>query len=140
MSARVRKAYRRVPMPADHQTTRLNGWVEEHILVAERALGRQLESHRRVHHHDENGLNNANTNLVVCENEAYHQLLHARMRIIKAGGDPDIQKICGRCRNVKAKSDFHLSRTVQDGRSRMCIACDKSRHFSSPRARRMVAA
>lgn len=51
----------------------------EHILIAERALGRKLRKNERVHHIDGNRKNNANSNLLICSH-AYHLALHARMR------------------------------------------------------------
>jgi hypothetical protein len=57
-----------------------NGYVGEHILVAERALGKQLPPAAVVHHVNEQRRDNRNCNLVICENQAYHALLHARMR------------------------------------------------------------
>lgn len=49
----------------------------EHVA---RVLGYALPRKAQVHHVDENPRNNANTNLVVCEDAAYHKLLHRRMR------------------------------------------------------------
>lgn len=56
------------------------GRVFEHILKAEKALGKYLPVNAVIHHIDEDGLNNSNDNLVVCEDNAYHQLIHAKMR------------------------------------------------------------
>ena len=57
----------------------------EHIVVAERAIGRPLKNLGRghpktevVHHIDGNKQNNANTNLLVCTHE-YHTALHHRL-------------------------------------------------------------
>jgi len=51
-----------------------------HVLVAEKALGKTLPKGAVVHHVDGNRKNNEPTNLVVCPNQAYHLLLHKRMR------------------------------------------------------------
>lgn len=50
----------------------------EHILKAEKALGRQLKRNECVHHIDCNTSNNDNTNLLVCE-RGYHSWLHWEM-------------------------------------------------------------
>lgn len=71
-------------------------YVLEHILVAEKALGRPLAKKHPVHHVDEDKSNNAPGNLVVCENNAYHHLLHQRQRALNACGDPGALK-CVRC-------------------------------------------
>jgi hypothetical protein len=52
----------------------------EHIYIVEQILGRKLPPGAVVHHVDEDRLNNTPTNLVVCPNQAYHMLLHTRMR------------------------------------------------------------
>lgn len=50
----------------------------EHIVLAERALGRPLPKGAEVHHVDEDITNNAPWNLVICPDHAYHRLLHMR--------------------------------------------------------------
>jgi HNH endonuclease len=70
--------------------------VSKHIAVAEKALGKKLPTGVIVHHVDENTLNNLPTNLVICPDEAYHKLLHRRMRAEKACGDANYQK-CQYC-------------------------------------------
>lgn len=59
------------------------GYMYEHILIAEKAVGHALPKGAEVHHVDENRSNNANGNLVVCQDRAYHQLLHRRMRRLR---------------------------------------------------------
>lgn len=73
-----------------------SGYVMEHILVAERILGRPIPEKHPVHHVDENRANNEPTNLVICESKAYHNLLHARMRALTATGNASAV-ICARC-------------------------------------------
>lgn len=56
------------------------GYVHEHVLVVERALGKPIRRGAEIHHFDENKQNNANNNLVLCQDRAYHMLLHQRAR------------------------------------------------------------
>ena len=55
-------------------------YVLAHILIAEKALGRPLPKGAVVHHANEKKDDNRNQNLVICENQTYHKLLHTRMK------------------------------------------------------------
>jgi HNH endonuclease len=68
--------------------------VRNHILVAERALGEPLPSGAQVHHVDGNRQNDANKNLVICQDDGYHKLLHQRTRAFKACGNADFKHCC----------------------------------------------
>lgn len=52
----------------------------QHVSVAEKALGKPLPKGAVVHHVDEDKKNNDPKNLVICPSQAYHLLLHKRMR------------------------------------------------------------
>lgn len=55
--------------------------VYEHIFIAELALGRPLPKGAVVHHMNECPSDNETRfNLVICPDQAYHMLLHRRMR------------------------------------------------------------
>lgn len=94
----------------------------EHIVIAEAALGHTLPDGVEIHHVDGNGRNNAHSNLVICQNKAYHKLLHRRMRIKAAGGNPNSERICQLCRKVKP-----LAEMVGDGRYPQCRQCARER-------------
>lgn len=81
----------------EHSRAKSNGCVREHLLIVERALGHSLPPRAVVHHFDEDRSNNANNNLVACEDDRYHQLLHQRMRALAACGDPSAVRchLCG---------------------------------------------
>ena len=72
--------YRCVYHP-DHSRAHPNGYVYEHIIVAETKLGRPLEHGEIVHHVDRNKLNNSPDNIQVFPSQAAH------MRHHKARGD-----------------------------------------------------
>ena len=63
-----------------HPRATSTGYVLEHRVIAERALGKFLPVDAIVHHVNGNGHDNRPRNLVICENIAYHSLLHARAR------------------------------------------------------------
>jgi len=68
----------------------------DHVRIIEEILKHPLPVGVVVHHVNEIKTDNRNSNLVVCPDRAYHNLLHARMNAIKACGDPNKRK-CGYC-------------------------------------------
>ena len=53
----------------------------EHIVLAEKALGRPLPNNAVVHHMNGEKLDNTTIgNLVICPNQSYHMLLHERAK------------------------------------------------------------
>lgn len=93
--------------------------VYEHRVLAERALGRALPGDAVVHHY-------SGTALVICQDQSYHGLLHRRWRVIKAGGNPNTDKICKRCQQVKAQSEFGSNRSTHDGLQAGCRECQRA--------------
>lgn len=94
-----------------------------HRLRAEKAIGRPLSVGVLVHHAD--GSKRGDAPLVICQDRAYHALLHARMRIQAAGGNPNTDRICGRCKGVKHVSAFGRNRHGVFGASNTCKACTR---------------
>jgi hypothetical protein len=93
----------------EHPRASRQGYVREHILVAEKALGKPLPAAAIVHHvRPDESDNNDPSNLVICENQTYHLLLHARtrrLRELRAG-----EKQCSACRAMKPLADFYERR------------------------------
>ena len=74
-----------------------NPYIGEHILIAEKAIGHKLPLGSIVHHVDENRMNNNNSNLVICQDIAYHKLLHRRMKALSETGNSHSEK-CVHCK------------------------------------------
>jgi len=79
----------------------------EHTHVAERALGKRLPKRAVVHHINEIRHDNRPENLVICQDSAYHLLLHRRQRALRATGNPNAVK-CRYCLRWVAPTDPDL--------------------------------
>ena len=86
------KNYKYVYLGRRHPRADTSGKVRQHVLIAERVLGKPLPAGAVVHHVDGNRLNNANSNLVICQDQSYHMHLHVRMKRIRRGCDPTTGK------------------------------------------------
>ena len=80
-----------------HPRADRGGYVLEHILIAERALGRPLPDGACVHHVNDQRGDNRRANLVTCGSHGYHMLLHYRRRAYRATGKADAVR-CGICK------------------------------------------
>jgi hypothetical protein len=100
-------------VPGHPRATR-DGYVLEHLVVAERALGKSLPDQAQVHHVNEAKWDNAPRHLVICEDAAYHQLLHRRAEAWRACGHADWRK-CPFCQHwdeprrmyVRGRQNYH---------------------------------
>lgn len=80
-----------------HPRANKRGQVYTHLIVAEEAIGFPILLPHVVHHVDGDRFNNVASNLVVCEDVGYHNMLHARQRAYEATGDPE-QRMCTYCK------------------------------------------
>ncbi len=108
----------------------------EHLRIAINVLGHPLPVNAEVHHVNGNGRDNRHSNLVICENRAYHFLLHLRAKILILGGDPDTQRICSGCKvpvNIEGFGSFKPGPSGSP--HRICLACAASRADARRRRR-----
>lgn len=82
----------------DHPRAMANGYVFNHILIAERAMGKYISKKIEVHHVNNDKTNDSPNNLVVCNDHSYHTLLHQRKRAFDACSNANHEKcsICGK--------------------------------------------
>ena len=88
--------------------------------IVEQVLERQLPSTVEVHHVDANRTNNAHTNLVACQDRAYHRLLHRRTIVVRAGGNPNTQRFCSQCHTLYPIDTKCRKFRSADGKRRVC--------------------
>lgn len=90
----------------------INGEYKRHARAkATKALGKSLPRKSIVHHFDGTKNNDKNGNLVLCQDQAYHLLLHIRERAYRDCGNPNFLK----CRICK-KYDDPENLTILKGR------------------------
>lgn len=93
-----------------------------HVLRAEAALGHRMPPGAEVHHAD--GSKSEHAPLVICQDRAYHMLLHMRMRIKAAGGNPNTDAVCPHCLKALPLEEFcHHRNSRGHARNWICRSC-----------------
>lgn len=92
------RGYIMVSCPDHPKANKHTGYIYEHILVAEKVFGKYLPDGAIVHHIDGDVSNNNPHNLVICQDVAYHLLLHQRERALNDCGHASWRR-CMFCRN-----------------------------------------
>jgi len=80
----------------EHPLADAQGYVFERLALAMKALGKMLPPHAEVHHVNRQGGDNRPGNLVICQDNAYHKLLHSRTEACEACGHADWRR-CEYC-------------------------------------------
>ncbi len=97
-----------------HPNSTPRGEIREYRLRAVNALGKPLPEDVSVHHHDEE-------QLVICENEAYHRLIHARERAYLATGDAH-KRTCTICHEWDDPENLSYVNASKSMRHKKCHA------------------
>jgi hypothetical protein len=114
--------YRMILLP-EHPRADANGYVREHIVIAEHALGYSLPPRAEVHHVNETRADNRNCNLVLCEDRSYHMLLHRRKRAFETGCPATWLK-CAYCKTYDDPVNLYIGPRGMRGKKyhRACAA------------------
>ena len=105
----------------NHPHADSKGYVLEHVLIASEALGRPLPNKAVMHHMNGNPSDNRNENLILCENQAYHLLLHKRQRAFDACGNADWVR-CRFCKKWDTPNNLYIPPSGWGGYHRRCSA------------------
>ena len=100
--------------------------VYEHVIVAERALGKYLPPKAVVHHANRDRSDNRPENLVICQDHAYHMLIHQRMRAKEACGNPNWRK-CKFCKRYDDPLNLYIPSSVGEAASHRSCATEYAR-------------
>lgn len=88
-------------MRPGHPRANPHGYAPEHVLIAEKSLGKPLPPKAVVHHH-------SREQLVVCQDQAYHLLLHQRGRALATCGHANWRK-CVYCKTYDDPAKLVIS-------------------------------
>lgn len=118
-----------------HPIADADGYVMQHRLVAEKALGRVIEMKHPVHHVNRVRNDNRPANLVICESDAYHKLLHRRNLAFTATGNPLSAK-CKFCKkwDLPIAGNMHVNSSSSYHRACNATYYRKLKHHRKSRA------
>ena len=108
----------------DHPRADRYGYVPEHILVMENALGRHIPKGEIVHHIDEDRLNNSIGNLMLFKTVAMHNAFHSCLRAFKQTGHWDWIN-CPFCHQYDDPKNMFVSKVTKMHYHRECMNLDR---------------
>ncbi len=81
------------------------GSVPEHIIIAEKIIGKPLPEGIVIHHH---GNVSDNSQIVICQSQGYHLLLHIRSKALSACGNARWRK-CTYCKKYDNMNNLYIN-------------------------------
>ena len=109
------------------------GYVREHILVMEKALGRFILPSEAIHHIDGNRQNNSLGNLMLFKLQGMHVAYHARLRAFEECGHYDWRK-CSFCQQYDHPDNLYIRGDNELVRHRSCANKYKKRWYARRKA------
>ena len=94
-----------------HSRASSNGYVREHLILAEKALGKPIPVGVPIHHHGDVSDNNK---IVICQDERYHNLLHIRERAFNESGHANYRK-CQFCKQYDRPENLFIRQRDKEG-------------------------
>lgn len=87
----------------NHHRSSYNGYVREHIVIAEKVLGKRLPDNAQIHHCGER---KDNCSIIICNDQEYHYLIHSREKAFNECGNPNYRK-CKFCKKYDDISNLY---------------------------------
>lgn len=75
--------------------------------IVEKVLGRKLDGKHPVHHIDRSNTNDTPSNLVVCEDAEYHNLIHRRTEALHSCGNAKWIR-CNYCKKYDKAENLYI--------------------------------
>jgi len=116
----------------EHSRSSSNGYVREHILLIEKAIGKPFPFKSQTHHY---GDISDNTKIILCENQEYHYLLHIRADALKKCGNANFRR-CKFCKEYDDPKNMHVKQIKSGSRGWNCYHLECARVYDRERYKR----
>jgi hypothetical protein len=116
----IRKKGYVFPYAPNHPRAKKN-YVPEHVMMAEKAIGKLLPEGSMVHHVNGITTDNRRGNLVICGSQAYHLELHRRHRAFVESGSAHYRR-CRFCKRWDDPKNLYISSNRRTVNHRVCHA------------------